>query len=352
MRLIEGNKKSADFKVKGPETDTLVILIYGNTGLKHMAEGEKWGHKFKGPTDIGDVASCSYLIREYLKLNPDGRAFIYTAWPGIPAAAELRKEINQGRSREEKLKPTHEQMEPLRKAFDYPAGWLPEDYVADVPDGLQERLGKYMGALRKKLRETELIPQEALVPITLFDAATVETDMAAIGIGDKPASAQAIWDAVMAYKGRIDKTHSRPHMYKAMDMLIRSFPDLWKEGRLGMVPVGDVFLAVDKKMKLGEFPGVINVGEFSADGGHVRSGIPRYVLAATHYAVLFQDHPKNVDWKIFQDVGNYESKKFGFYVHQPDLGVHLDITPERAEMLNDTIWEVVSDHRYVRMANK
>jgi hypothetical protein len=68
--------------------------------------------------------------------------------------------------------------------------------------------------------------------------------------------------------------------------------------------------------------------------------------------VLFQDHPKNVDWKIFQDVGNYESKKFGFYVHQPDLGVHLDITPERAEMLNDTIWEVVSDHRYVRMANK
>ncbi len=40
-------------------------------------------------------------------------------------------------------------------------------------------------------------------------------------------------------------------------------------------------------------------------------------------------------------------------VHVPDfnhlshnLAVHLDITPERAKVVNDTIWEVVSGHPY------
>ena len=66
----------------------------------------------------------------------------------------------------------------------------------------------------------------------------------------------------------------------------------------------------------------------------------------TYYAVLFRDHPENVDWKVFQDRSNYDSGKYGFYVHQPDLAVHLDITPERAKAVNDTIWEVVLKHPY------
>ena len=99
-----------------------------------------------------------------------------------------------------------------------------------------------------------------------------------------------------------------------------------------------------QKMRAGQVPGIVNVGEFSADGGHLRSGLPRYTLAATYYAVLFREHPGAVDWKIFQERSNYDSGKFGFYVHQPDLAVHLDITPERAKVVNDTIWEVVSAH--------
>jgi hypothetical protein len=135
-------------------------------------------------------------------------------------------------------------------------------------------------------------------------------------------------------------------MWAVMDGLIEKFPELWKEGRLGMVPVGDVFLELDEKMRAGEMPGLVNIGEYSADGGHLRSGLPRYTLAATYYAVLFREHPDNVDWKIFQDRSNYDSGKFGFYVHQPDLAVHLDIASERAKVVNDTIWEVVSEHPY------
>jgi hypothetical protein len=78
----------------------------------------------------------------------------------------------------------------------------------------------------------------------------------------------------------------------------------------------------------------------------LRSGLPRYTLAATYYAVLFREHPGKVDWRIFQERSNYDSGKFGFYVHQPDLAVHLDIASERAKVVNDTIWEVVSEHPY------
>ena len=119
-----------------------------------------------------------------------------------------------------------------------------------------------------------------------------------------------------------------------------------------MIPVGDVFLRLDQRMRAGEVPGLVNVGEFSADGGHLRSGLPRYTLAATYYAVLFRDHPRNLDWTIFQERANYESGKFGFYVHQPDLGVHVDITPKRVTITNDTIWEVVSNHPYTAMMNR
>jgi hypothetical protein len=173
-------------------------------------------------------------------------------------------------------KPNHEEMEPLRKSFDYAAHWLKE-YDPANPDG---------------------------------------------------------------------NTHCRAHMFAVMEGLKKDFPDLWKEGRLGMIPVGDVFLELDKKMRAGQIPGIVNVGEFSADGGHLRSGLPRYTLAATYYAVLFREHPGAVDWKIFQERSNYDSGKFGFYVHQPDLAVHVDITPQRAKVVNDTIWEVVSEHPY------
>jgi len=135
-------------------------------------------------------------------------------------------------------------------------------------------------------------------------------------------------------------------MVAVMEGVKKNFPDLWKEGRLGMIPVGDVFLELDKKMRGREVPGIVNIGEYSADGGHLRSGLPRYTLAATYYAVLFREHPDNLDWKIFQDRSNYDSGKYGFYVHQPDLAVHLDITPERAKVVNETIWEVLSEHPY------
>ncbi len=265
--------------------DSVHAYYFGNNGLYQVVEGEKWGRSFDRPTDIGDIAACSYLIREYLKLNPKGRAYIYTAWPGIPAARELRDAINHGKPRGERRKPNYEEIEPLRRSFDYEAAWLAGEIPGDAPP-------------------------------------------------DAPARTEP---------------HTRRHMTLVMQGLINAFPELWRDGRLGMVPMGDVFLALDRKMRTKEVPGLVNIGEFSADGGHLRRRLPRYTLAATHYAVLFRDDPACLDWNLYQDRDNYESNKFGHYVHQPDRGVHVDITPERARIVNQTTREVVRNHPYTQI---
>ena len=180
----------------------------------------------------------------------------------------------------------------------------------------------------------------------------MRADLTLVGWGGKSIDPAGLELAIDSFLDAATRTHCRQHMWAVMDGLIETFPELWKEGRLGMVPVGDVFLELDKKMRTGDLPGLANIGEYSADGGHLRSGLPRYTLAATYYAVLFREHPGEVDWKIFQKRSNYDSGKFGFYVHQPDLAVHLDITPERVKVVNDTIWVVVSKHPYTGIRGK
>jgi hypothetical protein len=364
-QMIAGDKPTT-LQKDGAEIDAIVMLIFGSTGLSRTVT-EMWQGKIKfdKPTDIGDVAACSYLIREHLKLNPEARAYIYTAWPGIPGIRSFHKRVKEealksamaqaeGKSRQEVMKTikhrdlTHEEMEPLRKAYDYPSHWLTENYVPNLAPAVARRFGAYRRAisnLQRRENATESGP-EALAAAAKVMPEVLQADLKTLACEDAPVDLEKLQTAISAHLKGASSTHSRKHMYLVMEALKKNFPELWKQGRLGMVPVGDVFLALDKKMKAGDVPGIVNIGEFSADGGHLRSGLPRYVLAATYYAVLFKDHPKSVDWKLFQDRSNFDSKKFGFYVHQPDLAVHLDITPARAEVINDTIWEVVAAHPY------
>jgi len=146
------------FQRAGAETDVIVMLVFGGDGLSSVVT-EKWQGKvkFDEPTDVGDVAACGYLIRRFLELNPQGRAYVYTAWPTIPGVKELRARIQEeairsamrpGERRREVMerietrKPNHEEMEPLRKSFDYPAEWL-KDYDPAAPPGQHAHAGAH-----------------------------------------------------------------------------------------------------------------------------------------------------------------------------------------------------------------
>ena len=253
---------------------------------------------FPEPRDVSDLASAAAIIDVFLSRHPDrGRAFIYNSWPGIDGVGDFMKRVReetekslaaQGLPREEVLKqvkerkPTIEEMLPLMRSFDYSAVWL------------------------AKYERNDEVP----------------------------------WASKHA--------HSRDYVWRLMDELKAKYPKLWQEKRLALIPNGDVFLALDKKLRAGQMPGVESVGFFSCDGVHVRAGLPRYTLAATCFAVMFQKHPGVLDYAIYNDLENYKTEKLPQpgYVHQPDLGVLLEITPERAKLVNDTVWEVVRKHPY------
>lgn len=131
------------------------------------------------------------------------------------------------------------------------------------------------------------------------------------------------------------------------------FPELWKPDRLEWVPVGDVFMALERKMNAGTFPGGNGIKDFYTDRQHIRIGLPRYTAAATVYAVLFKDHPKALDWNLYAVNEKYLSKAELSgkkpYDTTHDKGALFEMTPENVAAVNETIWEVVTDHPYVKI---
>lgn len=139
--------------------------------------------------------------------------------------------------------------------------------------------------------------------------------------------------------GNVNRT--RDFNFQLFDALKAAFPELWKQGRLQMIPTGDIFLALDKKMRAGQVPGIKSIEEFYTDVQHIRIGLPRYTAAAAFYAVLFQEHPGKLDWKLYGTRSRYRAED-----RSHDDGELLEITPERAKIVNDTIWEVLTTHPY------
>ncbi len=282
------DKKEDPMKGMQGDWDVVVGQVFAGEGLEHVTDSMWQGKvKFDKPTDIGDIAALTLVFSEFIKAHPAARAYLYTSWPGIP----MEELATSGKVQVEKA-------------------------------GGNEKFNK-KGFSEEKMEEFR----------KAFDyekAWLVEAG--AMSTGPRPHV----------------QTHTRGHMYAAMEGVKKNMPELWSSGRLGMIPVGDVFLALDKKMKAGEVPGLVNIGQYLSNG-HLRSGLPRYTLAATFFAVLFKEHPGKTAIDVYGDKANYESKKFGYYVHQPDLGVHVEITPERKKLVDDTIWEVVTRHPYTQV---
>jgi hypothetical protein len=210
----------------------------------------------------------------------------------------MRSAASSGEAREETLKQikerklTFEELEPLLRSFDYQKEWL-RDYAIDGS----------------------------------------ETD-------------------------RARTSHTRDYCVVLMEGLQKRFPKMWVEGRLALIPNGEVFYELDMKMRAGHFPGIPCVGYFTRDGGHVRAGLPRYTLAASCFAVMFRRHPEALDYSVYSDLNNYTNDYIrplcaamgtSGYIHGPDLGKLLEITPERAKIVNDTIWDVVTSHPYTHV---
>lgn len=90
-----------------------------------------------------------------------------------------------------------------------------------------------------------------------------------------------------------------------------------------MVPVGDVLLEVDRRMRAGQVPGYTSINQLYTD--HIHFGdTGSYIVGMTFYATLYRDNPmgtpKPVNW--------------------------ANITSAQVAQFQEAVWQVVSGHAY------
>lgn len=235
---------------------------------------EMWGVKFDKETDVGDIECATDLITIYLSLNPKGKVFIYQDWPAIKAGQIPPPDQLPEWAKVPGVRMAKAEF-PLRDQFDYEREWAG---------------GKY-----------------------------------------KPSSDPTkFWFQ--------ENARSKDYHDRLFAALKAKFPQLYKEDRLRVIPVGDIFLALHRKAKAGQFDGIKDIGEYYTDVQHTRGGLPRYTAAAAFYACIFTERPDKLDWKLYNDTSRYGKDPF----HDALPG--LEITPERAQIVHDTVWEVIQNH--------
>lgn len=237
--------------------------------------------KFSRPTDVGDLSSAQYLIDEHLIRNPEGRVFIFANWPMMEA------------------------------------GKVPE--ADDLPDWALEMRRK-----KGRIRSAEFPDRDG------FDYEREWlTEKYIPDLSERP------WLA---------NVRTQDFQYKLFEELKLENPDLWRSGRLKMIPVGDIFLEIDRRAVRGLIPGVGSIKEFYTDVQHMRGGLPRYVVAAAFYAVLFDENSlESLDWRVYADPA--------IYLPDPshDSGDYFPLNEDTVEAIHQVIRDVVSGHPYTQM---
>jgi hypothetical protein len=252
-----------------------IVLQPFSAPLKNVTT-TMWGKvTFDSPTDCGDVQSASDIISVYLMLNPQGRVYIYQDWP------------------------------PMQPGKVPPDDGLPD--WARPEDGRKVRITPAEFPLRDQ-----------------FDYQAEWLDKKYVA--DHPG------------KPWLENPRCRDFHEQLFEALKGRFPTLWSEGRLTMIPVGEVFMALENKMQAGQFPGCPDIKDYYTDVQHIRAGLPRYTAAAAFYACLFREPPTKLDWRLYNDKTKYGDDPYH------DAGELLEITPQRARLVNDTIWEQVASH--------
>lgn len=260
------------------EWDAILIQIFGSH-LNRMTDG-MWGGKFDGMVDVGDVGASCDIIRIFLDKNPEGKVFIYTVWPNMQANKKLP----------------------------------PEDTWPDWAHEMKKRTGK-------NPRTAEFPDREN------FDYAA-QWEKPYEGDFDRP------------WIGNICRT--RDFTSQVFEGIRKEFPELWAQGRLIRVPMGELCYELEKKMKAGEFPGHTTVLDFYTDVQHFRAGMASYAITALFYAAIFGEKPDALDYTIYTDPANQKPED-----PSHDAGDPIPISPEQAKVLHETIWEVLNSHPHV-----
>lgn len=94
-----------------------------------------------------------------------------------------------------------------------------------------------------------------------------------------------------------------------------------------VVPVGEVYFELDKKMRAGEFPGKSDIVSAAYKDGIHQNEFGNYIVGCSYFATIFRKAPTN-----FTEA-NYEG-----------------VSSEQAAIIKQTVWDVVSTYEHAGVA--
>jgi hypothetical protein len=164
--------------------------------------------------------------------------------------------------------------------------------------------------------------------------------------------------------------------------------DILGDQPIRMIPIGDVMLEIDRRLKAGtlvdsdgkpftlirrtvivdnetdknlvdikreEIP-FDSITLFYQDFQHQNPGLPRFFDASVFYATLFGKSPKGLDFTPYNEYPkkneDYEIVKESAYNWKAgDNRHHIEVTEELADALAEITWQVVSSHPYTGLSS-
>ncbi len=131
---------------------------------------------------------------------------------------------------------------------------------------------------------------------------------------------------------------TRDYAERVFAAIVTNFPDLWASGRLHHLPGGELFSRLNRRMVAGNFPGIRSIEDFYTDVQHIRAGAGSYSLAVLFFVGLFRERADRLDYRLYNDPARYGNDPYH------DHGEVIEITPERARVIHETIWELLRTH--------
>jgi hypothetical protein len=104
-----------------------------------------------------------------------------------------------------------------------------------------------------------------------------------------------------------------------------------------LVPVGDVLLELDGRMRAGKVPGYADVDQLFVDGVHLNN-VGSYAVGTSFYATLFRDNPGGMS--------------AGPYNERLDPKKDRRIDEALAAAIQDAVWTVVGKHPLAGVAHR
>jgi len=132
---------------------------------------------------------------------------------------------------------------------------------------------------------------------------------------------QQAWDGAAKDELTAPTLHTRDY-YEHLLKRLREKTD----AEVHIIPVPEVMYELDKQMQAGKVHGLTGLGDIMKDKLHLDPGLGHYIASDTVYATLFNNSPSG----IVKPEGHY------------DDGNKELLTPQICEIVNKTVWDVVS----------